>query len=87
MKNEKLIATLSLIGVIVVIVGNFIDNPTYWIFGDIYVGIILAIVSYMLFKDQFGEMNVVINVTLEFAKLYYKDYEINKLKFKFFSFG
>ncbi len=49
MENKKLMAALSLIGVIIVIVGNFIDSPTYWIFGDIYVGIILAIVSYMLY--------------------------------------
>lgn len=50
MKNKKLIATLSLIGVIVMIVGNVINNATFWIFGDIYVGIIMAIVSYMLYK-------------------------------------
>ncbi len=50
MKNKKLMAALSLIGVIVVIVGNFIDSPTYWIFGDIYVGIILTIVSYILYR-------------------------------------
>jgi hypothetical protein len=43
-------ATLSLIGVIVMIVGNFLDNATYWIFGDVYVGIIMAIVGYMLYK-------------------------------------
>ncbi len=50
MINKKLMATLSLVGVVVVVVGNFIDSPTYWIYGDIYVGVILAIVSYMLYK-------------------------------------
>ena len=51
MKNTKLMATLSLIGVIVVIAGNLIDNTTFWIFGDSYVGIIMAIVSYMFYKN------------------------------------
>lgn len=50
MENKKVMATLSLIGVIVVIVGNVIDNTTFWIYGDIYVGIIMAIASYMLYK-------------------------------------
>ncbi len=50
MKSKKLMAALSLIGVIVMIVGNFLDNVIFWIFGDIYVGIILAIVSYMLYR-------------------------------------
>ncbi len=50
MKNNKLMAALSLIGVIVIIVGNVIDNATYWIYSDIYVGIVLAIVSYMLYR-------------------------------------
>lgn len=50
MKNNKLMAALSLVGVIIMIVGNVIDSPTYWIYGDIYVGLILAIVSYMLYK-------------------------------------
>lgn len=50
MKNKKLMATLSLIGVIVVIVGNFLDNATYWIVGDIYTGLIMAVVSYMLYR-------------------------------------
>ena len=50
MKNKKLMATLSLIGVIVMIAGNVIDSTTFWIFGDIYVGIIMATVSYMLYK-------------------------------------
>lgn len=50
MKNKKLMATLSLIGVIVMIVGNIIDNTTFWIYGDVYVGIIMTIVSYMLYR-------------------------------------
>jgi len=50
MESKKLMATLSLIGVIVMIFGNVIDNTTFWIYGDIYVGIVMAIVSYMLYR-------------------------------------
>lgn len=50
MKKNKLIATLSLIGVIVVILGNIMDSATFWIYGDAYVGIIMAIASYMLYR-------------------------------------
>ncbi len=50
MRNKKLMATLSLIGIISVIAGNIIDNATFWIFGDIYAGAIMAIASYMFYR-------------------------------------
>lgn len=50
MENKKLMATLSLIGVVVMIIGNVIDSPVYWIYGDTYVGVVMAIASYMFFK-------------------------------------
>lgn len=51
MENKKLMATLLFVGVIVMILGNIIDNTTFWIFGDLYVGIIMAISSYMFWKS------------------------------------
>ncbi len=48
--NNKLMATLSLIGVLVIIAGNIINNTTFWIFGDIYAGLVMAILSYRLYK-------------------------------------
>jgi hypothetical protein len=50
MKTKKLMATLCLIGVGVMIIGNVIDSTTFWIFGDLYVGGVMAVVSYMLYK-------------------------------------
>jgi len=51
MDKKKLMATLSLIGVIVVVLGDIIDNATFWICGDIYGGVRMAIISYMLYKS------------------------------------
>lgn len=50
MKNKKLMAALSLIGVAVMIVGNVIDSPTYWIYGDVYVGAVMAVASWMFWR-------------------------------------
>jgi ABC-type nickel/cobalt efflux system permease component RcnA len=50
MKNKKLMATLCLIGVLVVIAGNIINNTTYWIFSDIYTGLIMAVAGYMFWR-------------------------------------
>jgi len=51
MDKKKIMATLSVVAIISLIVGNVLDNLTYWIYSDIYTGIILAIVSYMLYRD------------------------------------
>lgn len=52
LKNNKLMAALSLIGVMVMVVGNILDSVTFWVYGDIYVGIIMAIASYIFFKSK-----------------------------------
>ncbi len=48
--KSKLLASMALIGVALLVLGNILDNATYWIYSDIYVGITLLFLSWKMFK-------------------------------------
>ena len=50
--SNKVIALLLLFNVVLLIVGNIMDNSTLWIYIDIYGGIVLLLASYSLFKTS-----------------------------------
>ena len=48
--SNKVIALMLLIYVVLLVVGNIIDNPSVWLYIDIYGGVISLLASYRLFK-------------------------------------
>jgi len=50
--NNKVIALLLLIYVVLLVVGNIADNATLWIYIDIYGGVISLLAGYRLFKTS-----------------------------------
>ena len=50
MIKDKVMGIFSLIGMFVMIVGNVLDSSLFWILGDIYVGLIMAISAYVFLK-------------------------------------
>ena len=50
MIKDKVMGVLSLVGMVVMIVGNVLDSSIFWIVGDVYVGAIMAIAAYMFLR-------------------------------------
>ena len=50
MIKDKVMGVLSLVGMVVMIVGNVLDSSFFWILGDIYVGMIMAIAAYVFLR-------------------------------------
>jgi hypothetical protein len=48
--NSKILAYAAFLGVIALIVGNVLDSDTYWIYSDIYGGVVLLLAGWKLLK-------------------------------------
>jgi len=49
-KLNSILAILAASYVMVLIIGNILDDKSYWIISDIFGGSLLAVISFRLFK-------------------------------------
>ncbi len=68
MKNINIIlAILAFVGIALHVIGNILNDESYWILTDIYAGVVFALLAYRLLvlRKKFSTKNTLTKIQLE----------------------